>query len=710
MSIRSLSVFLLAFWLFDGNAQQTPSEIKYKTWDIHALRYYPFALPADSFMKQVIDRRHISAGDSSAWHYEKTAVDLAMNKQFLADEINRSTTNQNLIYKHILLPYNTWLNYARPVREDSPYLNLALFLSERNIKENGQIRFSAQSPLKMVGAENIRYVLDEWLGDIDIWKERNEVLFSSVKSPLAKDAEKTYRYFFSSRTETDSIPVYEIVFFSQKLTEKAFEGYLYISVNDLSPVKAVFTLNPLMNKKPAKSVLFIQTPSKKETLLTIGSDVDAGLQVEQVQTKEHQPGDSIPPDYLNPAQKEISGLIEEAERTRAFSNLQNGLSLLLTDHIGVFRNNFNLGPVSQMISYNSMEGIRLRLGGFSSLKHGEYPAVGGYLAYGTKDERWKYRGDIVYAPHTTDRFRLTYVNDLNIPGQDCLEDKRDRIFYSLYQSRTMNMSLQKIGQLSYETDRFRRFSLKLNVKHTYDQPLGIVKYETVNNEICTTINNITTSEIGVSFRFSPNEKYLLIKGKRIVFRSPDVDFQLNHRIGVKGILGSDFNYHITDASLSKSFCFPLNSGSFDVRLSGGKVWNSVPFPLLFIPTGNQSYIFEADDYNLMRFYEYITDRFIAGNTDIQLNWSPIKLLFPKSSMKMHGGIKAIYGPLSDKNNPQLHHELFVFNNGVEALGEKPYAEAHIGLSGILNYLRIDYVYRLTYGNKGSLFVSTALGF
>ena len=272
------------------------------------------------------------------------------------------------------------------------------------------------------------------------------------------------------------------------------------------------------------------------------------------------------------------------------------------------------------------------------------------------------------------------------------------------------MSLQKIGQLSYETEGFHPLSLKLHAKYTYDQPLGIVKYETENNTVRTTIDNIKTSEIGISLRFSPNERHLRIKGKRIVFHSPDVDFRLNHRMGVKGIFGSDFNYHITDAGIFKSFGLPLNTGSFGVKLSGGKVWNSVPFPLLFIPSGNQSYVFGANSYNLMRYYEFITDRFISGNADLQLNWSPVKLLFKKSQMKMHGGIKAIYGPLSDKNNPQLHPELFVFNNGVESLGNKPYAEVNIGLSGILKYLRIDYVRRLTYGNKGSVFVSTAYRF
>ena len=708
--VRLLFFFSFLFCLFEGTAQQTPSEIKYKTWDIHALRYYPFTQPADSFIQQIIDRKQVSTQKSEAYRYEKTAVDLAMNKQFLADAINHSTASQNLMYKYVLLPYNAWLSYARPIREDSPYLNLTLFLSERYSKENQQTYSSSQTPISQVEAKDIQYFLEEWLGDIDIWKDRNEVLFSSLKSPLAKDAGKTYRYFFSSKTETEGVPVYEIVFFSKKLKEKALEGYLYISVSDLTPVKAVLTLNPLMKKKPANSVLFIQTPIRKETKLAIGDDMTTALQLEQVRIREGNAADSIPPDYLSPAQKEISGLIEEAGRTRAFSNLQNGLSFLMTDHVGILRNNFNLGPVTQMLSYNSMEGVRLRIGGFTSQKLNEQASVGGYLAYGTKDNRWKYRGDLIYLPRSTDQLQFTYVNDLNIPGKDCLEDKRDRIFYSLYQARTENMSLQKIGQLSYETEGFRPFSLKLNLNYKYDQPLGIVKYETLKNELHTTINDITTTEIGLSFRYSPNEKYLNIKNKRIVFHSPDVDFRLNHRIGVKGIFGSNYNYHITDLSISKSFDLPMNTGSFGLGISGGKVWNSVPFPLLFIPAGNQSYIFEDEDYNLMRFYEFVTDQFVAGNADFQLNWSPVNLIFPKSGLKTHGGIKAIYGPLSDKNNPLLHPELFILNHGIEGLGEKPYAEAHIGLSGILKYLRVDYVYRLTYRNKGSLFVSTAFNF
>jgi hypothetical protein len=708
MQLRSVLILSFIFCLSAGSAQLTPSEIKYRSWNIHALRYYPLSQPADSFMIRVIERNQNLSGVTFENHYEKIAVDLTMNKQFLADKISRPTLSSSIIYKQLILPYGPWLGYARPIRENSPDLNLTLFLSERFSKENQPLYSSDQTPLDWIGAENIRYYLEEWLGEIDIWKEQNEVLFLPVKSPIAENAGATYRYFFSSHTEIDGIPVYEIVFYSRKIEENAFEGYLYVSTDDLSIVKVVFTLNPRLKKSPANAVLFTQTPSKKETLLSIGGETSAGLLVEHTRFKGNELQDSTLANFRTMPQKEISGLMEEAQGTRAYSNLKTGLSFLLTDRIGIFNDKFNLGPISHMVSYNYMEGFRLRIGGFTSQKVNRQAAIGGYVAYGTKDEQWKYRGDFVFSPFSTGQFHFTYVNDLNIPGYNCLEDKRDRIYYSLSHYKTTNMSLQRIGQISYETSGLSDFSVKLHTKYTYDEPLGVVKYEKINNGTSAAVNSVTTTETGLAFRYAPNEKVVHIQGKRIVFRSPDVDFRLSHRVGVKGIFNSGFNYHITDFSALKSFGFPMNKGSIDIRLSGGKVWNPVPFPLLFIPAGNQSYIFDTNKYNLMHFYEFITDRFVAGSTNVRLNWSPVRLFFPKNTLKTHAGIKAIYGPLSDMNNPRLHPELFIFSPGVKALGEKPYTEAHIGISGILKILRIDYVHRLTHKTRGSLFFSANL--
>ena len=98
----------------------------------------------------------------------------------------------------------------------------------------------------------------------------------------------------------------------------------------------------------------------------------------------------------------------------------------------------------------------------------------------------------------------------------------------------------------------------------------------------------------------------------------------------------------------------------------------------------------------MNFSEFVTDNYIAGNMNFIFNWSPIKLFSPKNKIKTTLGTRAIYGPLSNNNNPAIHPELLVFNNGVNPLGNTPYMEANIGFANIFKLFRIDYARRLTY--------------
>jgi hypothetical protein len=64
--------------------------------------------------------------------------------------------------------------------------------------------------------------------------------------------------------------------------------------------------------------------------------------------------------------------------------------------------------------------------------------------------------------------------------------------------------------------------------------------------------------------------------------------------------------------------------------------------------------------------------------------------------------KALYGSLSDKNRPSANNNLLAFpvdaNKRLltQSLGNTPYAEASFGVANILNFLRIDYIWRLTY--------------
>ena len=56
------------------------------------------------------------------------------------------------------------------------------------------------------------------------------------------------------------------------------------------------------------------------------------------------------------------------------------------------------------------------------------------------------------------------------------------------------------------------------------------------------------------------------------------------------------------------------------------------------------------------------------------------------------GMNMVYGTLSDKNKS------FNQNNYFTVMDDVPYFEADLGIENILDILRIDYLYRLTYND------------
>ena len=58
-------------------------------------------------------------------------------------------------------------------------------------------------------------------------------------------------------------------------------------------------------------------------------------------------------------------------------------------------------------------------------------------------------------------------------------------------------------------------------------------------------------------------------------------------MGLKNVLGSDFNYNHTEISAEKRIWLS-SFGHIDALVTAGKVWDKVPFPLLIMPNTNQS--------------------------------------------------------------------------------------------------------------------------
>ena len=766
----SICFFFHAGFFLPVRAQQ-PTEVKVSVVIIRNLRHIQNVPHADEIAKEVIARKYTNSYVSqpvSQYHcYRKTSVDFVADKATLEQRMQSRKNKTGTIYQKYIVPFESWLDYAREVpNTDDLALTVQLYEDyhtvykdhRKNIKKT-QIHASRNVGfLEFIGQQNGLQFLDEMFGDIDLYKNEVELMLLHFKSPLADDALKTYQYQLLGYKQINGNDCYEIAFFAQKPTDNAFAGYLYVDVSSFALHKAVFTLNNSSNMNFLKDILITHTytqvnnimyPAKKESSVVLGDEMEGCLSV--VRTLLYAGSDSeklekkskktiYDEDFYNrdslywqsvrlvpltASQSQIDGLVKIAPENTVYTNVQKLLMVLLSNHISIrgVNGKVELGPVLQFISRNDMEGFRLKIGGNTTTALMNQFQLGGYVAYGLKDERWKYRGDLIYSFLPRDKYiweypqkllSLSYVNDLNIPGQDLLTSNRDNALYSFSHTIIDNMSLQRIGLLTFENEIKHNFSYKIGAKYTSDKPVGVVNYMKIPDSADTiVVNNLNTAELAFSIRYAPNEKFFQNRDQRVPIRRGNIELLVNHRVGIKGVFGSDYQYQITTANAYKKLKLGNAAGNLDLYLSAGKVWDKVPFPLLFIPMGNQSYIFQTENYNCMDFYEFTTDRFVAGNANFLFNWSPVNWLNKRSKIRTSIGARAIYGPLSDKNNPEFHPDLFVFNKGVTPLGKTPYVEANIGLANVFKILRIEYVRRFTYISnpvKGSLLVTGSFAF
>ncbi|MDR0427865.1 MAG: hypothetical protein LBH12_04595 [Dysgonamonadaceae bacterium] len=731
MKINRFRLFFLASWLcisFSLSlwANKTPVEINYAVMNMQALRYYPFTEEADSIVLSLSDNAECYRTDSSV--YRKTTVNAIGNRELLENQLNRFAVSSPIIFRTLIGPYLPWLQYATFLKENDNR-NLVLTIGLHEESDNDTSELKNEGIYGFLGKKNVKTLLDNLQEEVDLFKKTNEAKLSRVKSPLYRKEMNHFRYYKSSTEILDGEEVLEIAFYPKKKDLLSYVGYLYVTTSlPHRLVKTKFTLNnpdgiSSANRlftqyfKPKDDASDLQ---REEYAWNFGDDLKGSIQVNRLIDYTNEK------DSLSPAEKQAGNLETLSYQTKAYRNFKAVSRLLLTDYfsLGGERGLFELGEVSEMFSHNEQEGFRFKAGANTTLQLNKHWLLGGYWAYGTKDKQWKHRSDILYSFLPKERdiwefpkrlLRMTYVSDLNIPGEDILTGNRDFILYSFSHKATRDMSLQKSLVIDYEHEWNKFFSFKVGGRYLNDKPVGRLQYL---SEKRGEIKEITFSELDFSFRYAPREAFFQVREKRKYLRKGSFELNLNHRVGLKDVLGSDYRYHITYLNAYKEFLLPANSGRLELEVSGQKVWNALPFPFLFIK-GNQSYIFNSSDYNLMNFSEFISDDYISGKVNLQFKWSPFRFFSEKSKVKTNLGLKALYGPLSDKNNPDFNPELFTLNDAITPLGNKPYMEMNIGFSNLLKFFRLEWVQRLSYleagkdgqkKRKGSLFVTVDFSF
>lgn len=411
----------------------------------------------------------------------------------------------------------------------------------------------------------------------------------------------------------------------------------------------------------------------------------------------------------------LKDLLGQLWKVPAFNAIIKTAEILITGYIPTANDKkvtkFDFGPMNTTFSANHLEGFRMRVGGMTTANLNPYWFASGYLAYGTNDRKIKYNLKLTHS-FTKKEYHegenpvnnLSFIQEYDVytPGQDFLFTSKDNIFVAWKVGEPVTkMQYIRKSVLQYEKEWLNGLTWKSWIMNQNNEAAGTLQYiKRDESGNLYHIKDFTTSEIGTQLRFAPGERaYNGRSGKESVFNlSKDAPvFKLSHQLGIKGVLGGDYNYNHTEISAEKRIWLS-SFGHIDAQVKAGKVWDKVPFPLLILPNTNQSVTIQPEAFHMMNALEFVTDQYVSFNATYYLkgwilNRIPgIKWLRLREVLSFN----MIYGGLTDKNNPTLTPGLFLLPDGTQPLGSTPYMECSVGLENIFKILRIDYYRRLTY--------------
>ena len=372
---------------------------------------------------------------------------------------------------------------------------------------------------------------------------------------------------------------------------------------------------------------------------------------------------------------------------------------------------FELGNTNTFYSFNSVEGFRIKVGGRTTPQFSNHFYLEGYGGYGFKDKQYKYliagaysfNGKSIYT-YPLNYIKFTRQYETKIPGQELVFVSEDNFFLSFKRGKNDKWLYNDTYKLDYVTEFGKNFTYKMRYTHLKQTPAGSIVYEKPTLGGTDIIPNLITSEISADLRWAPHEQFY--QGKN--FRTPIINkypiFTFRYQQGIKGLFAGQYNYKQVTLAIAKRF-YLSQLGYADVTAEGGNIFGQVPFPLLDIHRANQSYAYQLNSYNLMNFLEFVSDHYVAVNTDFYFNgffFNKIPLL-KKLKLREVASFKILYGAVRDENNPEKNPAVFNFPKDVTtglpstyAFNKTPYIEASVGIANIFKLVRIDLVRRFTY--------------
>lgn len=367
--------------------------------------------------------------------------------------------------------------------------------------------------------------------------------------------------------------------------------------------------------------------------------------------------------------------------------------------------NIGLGPYPIFYANNNIEGNRVGMGFKTNLNFSGKWEARVALGYGFKDQDWKHYVRLRYIPKKDPWTEFKFISRKEVDPIFLLNTSRgvEGVFYTFTRFGNLaNPFVHDLNEVSLKRQFTRGLTLKTFARHQSFLPLFDLNYYKTNGDLESGFSQkFQTSEVGIEARFAFDERFLIDDNKRFslgINRWPAITATYTH--GIDNLLESDFGYNRLDVRVEqKQRVGPL--GTARIKLTGGYVWGSLPYPLLKSHIGNESPVYAPFAYNLMDYFEFTSDRYAAFNYRHHFEGQILNRLPLVKYLKLRlvGTANILFGELSQRNRDISPQYVLVANEQVQqynVLENGPYIELGYGIENIFKFFRVDAFHRLTY--------------
>lgn len=610
-------------------------------------------------------------------------------------------------------------------------------LSEFYYKSNPARKKEVIVASKITGMENssVSQVLGDMYQNINIFDNNILIFNKQLPSPIGENALFYYKFYLQDSAFENNQYIYHLSFKPKRTQELSFTGNIWIADTTWGVKRIEMSLPKEVNLNfintaniiqefaftdsswvMAKDRLVIDFAPTKKALGFYGRKTTSYRKIKLNQPRDetfYEFADKIVVDELatkrsdafwqehrhdslTEREKKIFKMIDTIQSLPIYKTWVDVFYMLVAGHKKI--NNFEIGPYTNLISYNAIEGLRLRFGGRTSDLFSKWYELNGYIAYGLKDEKWKHAlGFKSFLSKKPSRqiVGMDYRSDNEILGQSTNGFSQDNVLASFFRANPLN-NLTRVTsvQAYYEREWFQGLISKVSLVGRQFIPLGTNQYLYRRTDGSTgERDEINNTEARINVRFAWKEKYVGEGFKRLSIGTRYPIVQLNYSKSLQNAFRGEYDYHKLVLNVSDRIRITPILGYTDYVLEGGKIWGAVPYPLMELHGGNETYIYDYMAFNMMNYYEFASDQFISASIyhhfeGLFLNKVP---LLRKLKWREVVTLKTVWGTVNKKNR-----ETLIFPETLSALDKGPYAEASVGIENIFKVFRLDAFWRLNY--------------